>query len=247
MVRPNNNGTTPSILNVAEKPSVARALAGVFSRMPGSVDRGMRREEHQIFTHENVCFTNVFVQGHGTPQHGPIAPHTMITTSVRGHLATTDFSQDYGWSKVDPIVLFDAPIEVTYRPDMEPLERMIRSLARSVNAVILWLDCDREGEAISDEVREVCLRGNPRLQIYRAKFSTVLPQEIQNALISLGRIKETLVQAVQARMELDLRVGAAFTRFQTIRLQKRFDGFANQGVISYGPCQFPTLGFVVER
>jgi DNA topoisomerase-3 len=84
-------------------------------------------------------------------------------------------------------------------------------------------------------------------RIYRAKFSTVLPQEIQRALRSLGRVNENFVQAVQARCELDLRVGAAFTRFQTLRLQKKFQEFSEGGVISYGPCQFPTLGFVVER
>jgi DNA topoisomerase III len=66
-------------------------------------------------------------------------------------------------------------------------------------------------------------------------------------LQSLGRLNENFVQAVQARSELDLRVGAAFTRFQTLRLQRNFDGFSDGGVISYGPCQFPTLGFVVER
>ena len=62
-------------------------------------------------------------------------------------------------------------------------------------------------------------------------------------------MNECFVQAVQARSEHDLRVGAAFTRFQTLLLQKHFDEFADgsQGVVSYGPCQFPTLGFVVER
>ena len=77
----------------------------------------------------------------------------------------------------------------------------------------------------------------------------MLPQEIVRALKSLGKINEFHVQAVQARSEHDLRVGAAFTRFQTLRLQKNFDEFANgnHGVVSYGPCQFPTLGFVVER
>src|SRR5690606_7956483 len=47
-------------------------------------------------------------------------------------------------------------------------------------------------------------------------------------------------------IEIDLRIGAAFTRFQTMRLQKLFPALADK-LISYGPCQFPTLGFVVER
>ena len=42
------------------------------------------------------------------------------------------------------------------------------------------------------------------------------------------------------------RCGAAFTRFQTRLLQNRYDEL-DGNVISYGPCQFPTLGFVVER
>lgn len=94
--------------------------------------------------------------------------------------------------------------------------------------------------------------GNPNLnrdKIYRAKFSTLLRPEIERALQGLGRVNECFVKAVQARSEHDLRVGAAFTRWQTLLLQKKFDEFANgsQGVVSYGPYQFPTLGFVVER
>ena len=41
--------------------------------------------------------------------------------------------------------------------------------------------------------------------------------------------------------------GAAFTRFQTLRLQKVFPNVLADQLISYGSCQFPTLGFVVER
>ena len=47
-------------------------------------------------------------------------------------------------------------------------------------------------------------------------------------------------------MEMDLRIGAAFTRFQTKQLQSKFGQLDTQ-VISYGTCQFPTLGFVVDR
>jgi DNA topoisomerase-3 len=52
---------------------------------------------------------------------------------------------------------------------------------------------------------------------------------------------------------VDLRLGAAFTRFQTVALQDAFDfgEFAKEDgkgpLISYGPCQFPTLGFIVQR
>lgn len=239
-----------TVLNVAEKPSVARALAEVFSQIQGSRDQPMTRgEAAQIFVCENVSFPSVLTQGNGRPVNGPEVPHTMITTSVRGHLASQDFGPQYGWNSCPPVALFDAPIETSYRSDMQPLERMLRQQARNAGALVLWLDCDREGEAISDEVRAVCLAGNRRLEgkTYRAKFSTVLSAEIRRALRSLGRVNESWVQAVHARSEHDLRVGAAFTRFQTLRLQKKFDGFDQGKVVSYGPCQFPTLGFVVER
>ena len=280
----------PKVLNVAEKPSVARSLASAFERMPGAraTTGGRRGGGHQdnaaqVFTHENVQFPYIFNQGSGQLQNNnsDVRPHTMITTSVRGHLASIDFPQGYGWNQCDIVTLLgEAPIETYYEDDKKPLYNMLKRLARDVDAVILWLDCDREGEAIGDEVVQVCLEGNRRLQpqqnsstgrmngvdpnnkIYRAKFSTVLFPEIQRALRSLGRNNMNLVHAVQARSELDLRVGAAFTRFQTIRLQKKFrynDNTNNNGggggggsnnnssVISYGPCQFPTLGFVVER
>lgn len=41
------------------------------------------------------------------------------------------------------------------------------------------------------------------------------------------------VHAVQARMELDLRVGAALTRTQTLGLQQRFPTLEEK-IISYG-------------
>jgi DNA topoisomerase III len=51
---------------------------------------------------------------------------------------------------------------------------------------------------------------------------------------------------VSARIELDLRIGAAFTRMQTHSIKPMIQHIQDS-VISYGSCQFPTLGFVVDR
>jgi DNA topoisomerase-3 len=63
------------------------------------------------------------------------------------------------------------------------------------------------------------------------------------------QLDDAQADAVAARIELDLRLGAAFTRMQTLALQNMIPqrGEEDKNVISYGSCQFPTLGFVVDR
>lgn len=39
--------------------------------------------------------------------------------------------------------------------------------------LVLWLDCDREGENIATEVRQVCTEANNRLNVRRARFSAL--------------------------------------------------------------------------
>lgn len=167
----------------------------------------------------------------------------------------TDFPDEYqSWSATSPVGLFDAPIEKKVPKKHEDVARNLEKEVRSANWLILWLDCDREGENIAFEVIQVCTKRNPRLKIYRAHFSSLVPREIHDAL-RLNRLTppdEKLSDAVDARLELDLRIGYSFTRFQTMRIQNRFVEFARKKgeksqPISYGPCQFPTLGFVVDR
>jgi DNA topoisomerase-3 len=76
---------------------------------------------------------------------------------------------------------------------------------------------------------------------------SLIDREIKHAWNVLYDLDMRQAAAVDARSELDLRIGAVFTRFQTVRLKNKFAELQDSKVISYGSCQFPTLGFVVDR
>lgn len=71
---------------------------------------------------------------------------------------------------------------------------------------------------------KVCLRRNRNMRILRARFSALIPREILNSVQHLTPPNEHQSKAVEARQEIDLRLGSAFTRFQTMRLQVKRRG-----------------------
>ncbi|TMS15658.1 DNA topoisomerase 3-alpha [Larimichthys crocea] len=173
---------------------------------------------------------------------------TVTMTSVSGHLLGLEFKAPFQkWHSCNPVLLFDAEVE-KYCPDnMVQIKRTLEKEARQCQALVIWTDCDREGENIGFEIIDVCKAVKSSLQVFRAKFSEITPNSIRRACETLTEPDVNISDAVDVRQELDLRIGASFTRFQTLRLQKIFpESLANQ-LISYGSCQFPTLGFVVER
>ncbi|XP_062446294.1 DNA topoisomerase 3-beta-1 isoform X2 [Rhea pennata] len=226
-----------TVLMVAEKPSLAQSIAKILSRGNMSSRKGLNGA---CSVHE---YTGSFV---GQSVHFKM-------TSVCGHVMTLDFIGKYNsWDKVDPAELFSkAPTE---KKEANPKLTMVKFLqveGRGCDCIVLWLDCDKEGENICFEVLDAVLpvMNKPRSTertIYRAKFSSITDTDICNAMNHLGEPNRNEALSVDARQELDLRIGCAFTRFQTKYFQGKY-GNLDSSLISFGPCQTPTLGFCVER
>ena len=172
----------------------------------------------------------------------------MLVTAVRGHLLEVDFTSQYkSWQESDPVCLFQAPVERKANKGCEDLALMLQDLARQCQWLVLWLDCDREGEAICFEVMETCQQAaGGRLRVLRAVFSALTHQDLSTACQMLRAPDRRMADAVEARQLFDLRAGSAFTRWMSLRYQEMFPELRAE-TVSYGPCQFPTLGFVVER
>ncbi|KNC82673.1 hypothetical protein SARC_05050 [Sphaeroforma arctica JP610] len=220
----------PRVLCVAEKPSVAKGVSQIIGR-GYNVRNGLsvynKIYEYQCNMLGEMCHVKM--------------------TSVSGHVMEHAFPLAYkSWASVSPAVLFTANVDKRVKAEMENIEKTLIRESRQSDWLVLWTDCDREGENIACEIRDICLSANRGLRVLRAQFSAVTHGELIKACNTLRPVNQHESDAVDARSELDLRVGAAFTRMQTLCLQPRFADL-HEKIISYGPCQFPTLGFVIDQ
>ncbi|EKD20180.1 uncharacterized protein L3040_007177 [Drepanopeziza brunnea f. sp. 'multigermtubi'] len=230
------------ILCVAEKNSISKAVAEHLSG--GRFTTSNTRNQYV----KNYSFTFDFGGEWGNCQ--------VLMTAVSGHITEARFAPEYegSWDYVPPQELFTAPVrvQVVDKPESQAIAQNIFEQARGAKALFIWTDCDREGEHIGGEVRTEAHRGNPRLPVKRARFSNIERAHVIQAARNPIDLDDRQVSAVATRIELDLRIGFIFTRWLTVNLRTLGGNMATnevgeKRVISYGSCQFPTLGFVVDR
>ncbi|KAJ3773023.1 DNA topoisomerase [Lentinula raphanica] len=218
------------VLCVAEKPSISKSISQILSG-------------GQYNTRNTA---SKFIKNYDFDY--PQTRSRFTVTCVSGHLTERDFPDEYRkWTSCDPFTLFDIG-PITRIPDkMKAIERNLFNEAKNAETLMIWTDCDREGEHIGSEIVAVCKRAKRNINVKRARFSAIIPQQIHNAAQHPVNLDQRLVDAVEARIILDLKIGAAFTRWQTLTLKAKFRQLDDIQLLSYGPCQYPTLGFVVSR
>lgn len=217
-----------NVLMVAEKPSLAEAISHHLSN--GSAAK--RPRALPVYEYSGQFF--------GMPAFFKV-------TSTTGHIFGCDFTPEYqNWHATEEEKLFSAPTVKKENTGAKVVHHLQKE-SEGCDAIVLWLDCDREGENICFEVLNVVKKNISRWDcIWRAKFSAITSQELRHAMDNLIKPNKFLSDSVEFRQELDLKVGCAFTRFQTKYFQGKY-GDLDASVVSYGPCQTPTLGFAVQR
>lgn len=116
-------------------------------------------------------------------------------TSVCGHVMGVDFIGKYNnWDRVDPVELFSCPIEKKEATPKLKMPAFLSQEARNCDYLVLWLDCDKEGENICFEVMN-CVANSMNANVFdggvtfRAKFSAITEKDIKAAFEHLGTKK----------------------------------------------------------
>ena len=161
-----------------------------------------------------------------------------IVVGLKGHIKQLDFAKEYAkWSEIEPKRLID--VEPIKKIGEWKIANAIRTLAKDASRVIIATDYDREGELIGTEIMDLLPKG---IEIKRARFSAITPNEIRRAFENLERIDLNLAKSAETRQYIDLIWGASLTRFISLSSEQLGKDF-----LYVGRVQSPTLALIVER
>ena len=107
---------------------------------------------------------------------------------MAGHVYNRDFQIEFQNRRSDPLKLFDAPTVRKLDKSSKTIAKHLQYTSKGIDFMVLWLDCDKEGENICFEVLDICRKNIPsskKQRIYRAKFSSIAKKDIQAAFDGL--------------------------------------------------------------
>lgn len=127
----------------------------------------------------------------------------------------------------------------TILPDKKEVIARLKKAAKQCDTVYLSPDPDREGEAIAWHISQIL---PPETVMKRVSFNSITKEAVTKALALPREIDMALVNAQQARRELDRIVGYKISPILNRRIQRGRDGF-----VSAGRVQSVALKLVVDR
>ena len=136
------------VLCVAEKPSIAKAVANHLSNNQVQTvisNPSLSPFKPELTVSQRPIPGNPYVKNYTFPYVFPTWGQCDVTmTSVLGHLLSHDFEARYrAWESCDPGQLFDARIETYVDDDKKPIAANIERQARFNDYLYIWTDCDR--------------------------------------------------------------------------------------------------------
>ncbi|EEZ2061328.1 DNA topoisomerase III, partial [Escherichia coli] len=207
-------------LFIAEKPSLARAIADVLPKPHRKGDGFIECGNGQVVT---WCIGHLLEQAQ---------PDAYDSRYARWNLADL------------PIV--PEKWQLQPRPSVTKQLNVIKRFLHEASEIVHAGDPDREGQLLVDEVLDYLqLAPEKRQQVQRCLINDLNPQAVERAIDRLRSNSEFVPLCVSAlaRARADWLYGINMTRAYTIL--GRNAGY--QGVLSVGRVQTPVLGLVVRR
>lgn len=207
-------------LFIAEKPSLARAIADVLPKPHRRSDGYIACGNDQVVT---WCVGHLLEQAQ---------PDSYDSRYARWNLADLPIIPDK-W-RLQP------------RPSVAKQLKVIEGLLQQASVVVHAGDPDREGQLLVDEVLDYLqLPAEKRQQVQRCLINDLNPAAVERAVSRLRENREFIPLCVSAlaRARADWLYGINMTRAWT--LLGRNAGY--DGVLSVGRVQTPVLGLVVRR
>ncbi|KAF7997437.1 hypothetical protein HCN44_006008 [Aphidius gifuensis] len=101
------------------------------------------------------------------------------TKNISALLSRGNSQRKMDWlSSID----FDVPVTKPCPENFTKIKRTLEREIRQCDALIIWTDCDREGENIDFEIINVCQAVKRNIKVYRAKFSEITNASITRAI-----------------------------------------------------------------